>query len=93
VLGLWNSLPDPKCVSVARMKRFILIFGILLVVAGLVGLIHPDFHYQKKEEVAKFGPVQATVEKDETASVPTGISILLLVAGTGLFALGLKTGK
>ncbi|HUL14788.1 MAG TPA: hypothetical protein VLV88_02235 [Terriglobales bacterium] len=75
------------------MKRFILALGILLLIAGLVGLIHPDFHFQKKEEVARLGPVQATVEKDETASVPMGISILLLVAGIGLSAFGVRSRK
>jgi hypothetical protein len=75
------------------MKRFILALGVLLMIAGIVGLIHPDFHYQKKEEVARIGPMQATVEKEETATVPVGVSVLLLVAGIGLTALSLKSGK
>jgi hypothetical protein len=75
------------------MKRFILVLGILLAAAGLVGLIHPSFQYHKKEEVARFGPVQATVEKEETATVPVGISVLLLVAGIGLAVFGFRPAK
>jgi hypothetical protein len=75
------------------MKRYILAVGILLMIAGIVCLIHPDFQYQKKEEVARIGPVQATVEKEETVTVPVGVSVLLLVAGIGLTALSLKPRK
>ena len=35
------------------MKRFAVILGVILLVLGVVGLVHPDFTYHQQEEVAK----------------------------------------
>jgi hypothetical protein len=73
------------------MKRFILVLGILLMVAGAVGLIHPRFTYNKTEEVAKIGPVQANVTQEKTVEIPIPLSILVLVTGIGLTVFGTKS--
>ena len=66
------------------MKRFAVILGVVLLVFGVVGLVHPVFTYHQQEEVAKIGPVKATVNEEKTVQVPAAVSILLLVAGLGL---------
>ena len=33
------------------MRRFVIILGIVLLVAGVAGLVHPNFSYHKQEEV------------------------------------------
>jgi uncharacterized membrane protein len=70
------------------MKRFVVILGVILFLLGVVALAHPDFTYHQQEEVAKIGPVKATVDQEKTARVPPAISIALLVAGVGLVLLG-----
>ena len=70
------------------MKRFFVILGVILLVLGVVGLVHPVFAYHQQEEVAKIGPVKATVNEEKTVQVPAAVSILLLVAGLGLVVLG-----
>jgi hypothetical protein len=70
------------------MKRFFVILGVILLVLGVVGLVHPVFTYHQQEEVAKIGPVKATVNEEKTVQVPAAVSILLLVAGLGLVVLG-----
>jgi hypothetical protein len=70
------------------MKRFVIILGVILLVLGVVGLVHPNFSYHKQEEVAKIGPIKATVDEEKTAQVPAAVSIVLLVAGIGLILLG-----
>ena len=70
------------------MKRFIIILGVILLVLGVVGLVHPTFNYHQQEEVAKLGPVKATVDEEKTAQVPPALSIALLVAGIALVLLG-----
>jgi hypothetical protein len=70
------------------MKRFVVILGVILLVLGVVGLVHPIFTYHQQEEVAKIGPVKATVNEEKTVQVPAAVSILLLVAGLGLVVLG-----
>jgi uncharacterized membrane protein HdeD (DUF308 family) len=70
------------------MKRFAVILGVILLVLGVIGLVHPVFTYHQQEEVAKIGPVKATVNEEKTVQVPAAVSILLLVAGLGLVVLG-----
>jgi len=73
------------------MKKILLIAGLLVLVMGIVGLVHPEFTYHKTEEVAHVGPVRATVNEEKTVTVPTAVSVILLVAGIGLAVLGGKS--
>jgi uncharacterized membrane protein HdeD (DUF308 family) len=70
------------------MKRFVIILGVILLVLGVVGLVHPVFTYHQKEEVAKIGPIQATVNEEKAVQVPAAVSIVSLAAGIGLVLLG-----
>ncbi len=72
------------------MKRIAIALGILLVILGLVAFLHPNFDYHKHEEVAKIGPVTATVDKQETATVPPLVAAVLVIAGAVLIILGPK---
>ena len=69
------------------MKRFVIILGILLLVGGVVGLVHPVFTYHSQKEVAKLGPLNATVEEEKTAEIPAALSIVLLVSGIAVVLL------
>jgi hypothetical protein len=62
--------------------------GLIFAILGLVALLHPNFDYHKREEVAKIGPVTATVDKPETVSVPPVAAGVLLIAGAVLIVLG-----
>lgn len=75
------------------MKRLILVLGILLMLAGAIGLVHPRFTYNSTEEVAKIGPMQANVTREKIVEIPIAISILLLVAGAGLTLFGTKSKR
>jgi hypothetical protein len=75
------------------MKRLLIVLGLVLLVLGVIGLVHPSFNYHQQEEVAKFGPVRATVDEQKTAQVPAAVSIVLLVAGIGLVLLGPRITK
>jgi hypothetical protein len=72
------------------MKRFAVILGIIFFVLGLIALVHPNFDYHKHEEIAKIGPVTATVDKPERATVPPVVAAVLLIAGAVLIVLGPK---
>jgi hypothetical protein len=66
------------------MKRVLIILGIILLIAGIVGLVHPSFDYNSREEVAKIGPFKATVDEQKTTQIPPALSITLLLAGIAL---------
>ncbi len=70
------------------MKRFVIVLGVVLLILGVVGLVHPNFNYHQQEEVAKLGPIKATVDEEKTAQIPAAVSITLLVVGIGLVVLG-----
>jgi hypothetical protein len=72
------------------MKRLAVILGVILFVLGVVALLHPDFDYHKREELAKIGPVTATVEKPERTTVPPAAAAALLIAGAALIAVSTR---
>jgi len=58
------------------------IIGILLIMAGVLGLIYGGFTYTKETHTAQLGPLQLKVEEKETVMVP-------VIASVGALALGL----
>jgi hypothetical protein len=71
-----------------HVKRLLIFLGILFLLAGTVGLLHPSFNYHKREEVAKLGPIQATVDEEKTAQIPMAASAAMIIAGLALLILG-----
>lgn len=57
------------------------IIGIVLIVAGALGLGYKSFSYTKDTEAVKVGPVEMTVEEKQTVNIPVW-------AGTGAIVLG-----
>jgi hypothetical protein len=72
---------------VMHVKRVLIVLGIILLLGGTVGLLHPTFSYQKREEVAKLGPIQATVDEEKTMQIPTAASAAMVIAGLALLIL------
>ncbi len=70
------------------MRRFVIVLGVVLLVLGVIGLVHPNFNYHQQEEVAKLGPIKATVDEEKTAQIPATVSITPLLAGIGLVVFG-----
>ncbi len=70
------------------MKRVVIILGVIFLVLGVIGLVHPVFNYHQQEEVAKIGPIKATVNEEKSLEIPPAVSITLLVAGIGLVIFG-----
>jgi len=70
------------------MKRVVIVLGVIFLVLGVIGLVHPVFNYHQQEEVAKIGPIKATVNEEKTLQIPPAVSITLLVAGIGLVIFG-----
>jgi hypothetical protein len=72
---------------VMDVKRLLIILGIIFLLAGTVGLLHPSFNYHKREELAKLGPIQATVDEEKTAQIPMAASAAMIIAGLALLIL------
>jgi hypothetical protein len=72
------------------MKRLALIFGVVLFLLGILAVVHPTFEYSKRERVAKFGPVEATMDEPKTFEVPTAAIVACLVSGLLLTIVSIK---
>lgn len=88
--GYIQGYNGKECDSVIVMKRGLLIAGLALFVLGIVALLHPNIDYHKHEEVARIGPITATVDKPETASIPVAATVALLVSGMVLIFVGAR---
>jgi len=46
------------------------ILAIVLIVAGVLGLLYGSFSYTKKTHEAKLGPIELSVKDKQTVNVP-----------------------
>ena len=66
------------------------IAAIVLVVAGVLGLVYGSFTYTKETHEAKLGPIEMTVKDKETVNVPVWAGVGAIVIGGGLLVFGYK---
>lgn len=66
------------------------IVGILLIVAGVLGLLYGGFSFTKETHTTKLGPLELSVNEKERVNVPVWLSIGSVVAGVVLLAFGRK---
>lgn len=62
--------------------------GIVLVVAGVLGLALGSFTYTKETHDTKIGPIELSVDEKETVNVPVWLGLASIVIGGGLLAFG-----
>ena len=68
----------------------VLLFGIALILLGIVALSYGRITYTTKEKVIDIGPLQATAEREKSIPLPPLLGGLALVAGIGLVAVGYR---
>ncbi len=66
------------------------VVAILLIVAGLLGLVYGGITYTKTTHDAKLGPLELSVKKKKTVNVPVWVGVGAVVAGAALLAVGKK---
>ncbi len=64
------------------------IFGIILIVLGLLALIYQGITYTTHEQVLKLGPIEATAEKKKTIPLPPIIGAVMIIGGILMVTLG-----
>jgi hypothetical protein len=60
------------------------LLGIILLVAGTLGLVYGHFDYTKETHEGQIGPFKFSIAEKETAVIPSWVSITVLVAGVVL---------
>lgn len=64
------------------------IIAIVLIVAGVLGLVYGKFSYTKETHDAKVGPIELSVKDKETVNVPVWAGVGAIVIGAGLLLTG-----
>ncbi len=66
------------------------IVAIVLIVAGVLGLVYGGFSYTRETHEAKLGPLEFQVKQKERVNVPVWAGVVLIAAGTGILLFGRK---
>lgn len=62
--------------------------GIIILIAGILGLVYGSFSYTKESHDAKIGPIEFSVKDKETVNVPVWAGVGAIVIGAGLLLVG-----
>lgn len=71
------------------MKASIVI-GVLLIALGVVSLVYQGVSYTTEETVAQLGSLKATAEVEKDVVIPQAVSIVAIIAGIAVVALGAR---
>ena len=66
------------------------IAAIVLIAAGILGLVYGSFSYIKETHEAKVGPIELSVKDKETVNVPVWAGVGAIVVGGALLLFGNK---
>ena len=62
--------------------------ALVLIVAGVLGLVYGSFSYTKETHEAKVGPIELTVKDKETVNIPVWAGVGAIAIGGALLLLG-----
>jgi len=57
------------------------VVAIVLIVAGIVGLVYGKFTYTKATHEARLGPIDLSVKEKKTVNIPLWAGVAAIVAG------------
>lgn len=72
-----------------RNKSFLLI-GVVLVILGVAGLIHPEFSYRVDQHVQQIGPAKIEFETRKVYHIPIWFGIAIATIGAALIIGGMQ---
>jgi hypothetical protein len=64
------------------------IAGVMLIAAGILGLVYGGFSYTKETHQAKLGPIELSIREDRTVNVPVWAGVGAIAIGGALLLLG-----
>jgi hypothetical protein len=64
--------------------------AIVLIAAGVLGLVYHGFSYTKDSHEAKLGSLELSLQHKQTVDVPEWLSVGAIVAGVGLLLFGAR---
>src|SRR5512141_3168194 len=95
--GTKGTVAAPRCFSAAGSWKEgdemsgIKILAIVLIVAGLLGVLYGKFSYTKETHEAKLGPIEMSVKEKQTVNVPAWAGVAAIAAGAALLLVRTKS--
>ena len=68
------------------------IIGIILIVAGVLGLVFGGFSFTKETHKASLGPIALSVQEKENVNIPLWASVIAIAAGAVVLVAGARKG-
>jgi hypothetical protein len=66
--------------------------GVVLVVAGVLGLLYGGFSFTKETHDVKLGPIELSVKEKQAVSIPVWAGVGAIAVGVALLLFGGKRG-
>ena len=66
------------------------VVAIVLIVAGVLGLVYGGFTYTQESHEAKLGPIELSVKDKKTVNVPVWASVGAIALGSGMLLFAAK---
>ena len=66
------------------------IAAIVLIVAGLLGIMYGKFSYTKETHETKLGPIELSVKEKEAVNVPAWAGVAAIAAGAAMLLVPAK---
>lgn len=64
------------------------IFGLVLIAAGVVGLLVANVSFTERKTVVDAGPIKITQDQEKVIPIPTIVGVIAVVVGAGLLFFG-----
>ena len=68
------------------------IVGVLLIVAGVLGVVFNSFSFTKETHELKLGPIELSVKEKQAVAIPVWASVGAIVVGGLLLVFGNRKG-
>ena len=66
--------------------------GVVLIVAGVLGLLYGGFSFTRETHDVKLGPIQLSVKEKESVNVPVWAGVAAIAVGAALLLFGGRKG-
>jgi uncharacterized membrane protein YidH (DUF202 family) len=67
------------------------VLAIVLIIAGVAGLVYGGFNFTRETHTAEIGPLQLQVNEKERVNVPSWAGIAAIIGGVVLLVSARKT--
>lgn len=77
-------------IQMTRKMNAVKSVAIILIFAGILGLVYGSFSYTRETHEAKLGPVELSIKEKQTVTIPQWVGVGAITIGGSLLLFGVK---